>query len=98
MSVGTSTLPVAPALHSSRTMHDYRRVLFTSLAVLVIVSLPSPVYAGAPTEALRQTVDQVIKIMADPALADKSDARRTQIRKVAENIFDYPETARRALG
>lgn len=98
MSVGALTLPVAPALQSFRTMHDYRRVLITSLAVLVIVSLPSAVYAGAPTEALKQTVDQVIKIMADPALADKPDVRRTQIRKVAENIFDYQDTARRALG
>lgn len=79
-------------------MHAYRRTLITSFAVLVALSLASVARAGAPTDTLRQTVDQVIKILSDPALADKPDARRAQVRKVSENIFDYPDTARRSLG
>ncbi|MBI2199292.1 MAG: ABC transporter substrate-binding protein [Candidatus Rokubacteria bacterium] len=45
-------------------------------------------------------MDQIIRIAQDPAL--KSDARakdrRAAIREVAKTVFDFPETARRALG
>lgn len=78
-------------------MHAYQRTLVTSLAVVVLL-LPSVALAGAPTDTLKQTVDQVIKILSDPAFADKPDVRRERVRKVAETIFDYPDTARRSLG
>lgn len=79
-------------------MHALHRTLMTSLAVVVALVLPTAARAGAPTDTLKQTVDQVIKILADPALADKPDVKRAQVRKVAETIFDYPDTARRSLG
>jgi phospholipid transport system substrate-binding protein len=79
-------------------MLAYNRALMASLAVVVALALASTAVAGAPTDALRQTVDQVLKILSDSATADKPDARRSQVRKVAENIFDYPDTARRSLG
>jgi phospholipid transport system substrate-binding protein len=65
---------------------------------IVVVSFASPARAGAPTDTLKQTVDQVVKILSDPALRDKPEARRAEVRKIAERIFDYPDTARRALG
>ena len=69
-----------------------------SIVVALIVTSTLPARAGAPTDSLRQSVDQVVKILADPAIRDNADARRVQVRKVAESIFDYPETARRSLG
>lgn len=69
-----------------------------SIAVAGILSLALPAHAGAPTDSLKQSVDQVVKILSDPALRDKPEVRRVEVRKVAESIFDYPETARRALG
>src|SRR6267143_1436318 len=33
-----------------------------------------------------------------PALRDKPEQRRAEVRRIAESIFDYPDTARRALG
>ena len=79
-------------------MRIYHRTFRMSFVAALVLSLASTAVAGAPTDALRQTVDQVVKILSDPALADKPEARRAQVRKVAESIFDYPETARRALG
>ncbi len=79
-------------------MHTHRRLVLGFVVAFVVVSLVSPARAGAPTDALKQTVDQVVKILSDPARADKPDARRAEVRKVAEGIFDYPDTARRALG
>jgi phospholipid transport system substrate-binding protein len=79
-------------------MHTHRCLVFLSVVAIVVGSLVSPARAGAPTDALKQTVDQVVKMLSDPALRDKPDARRAEVRKVAESIFDYPDTARRALG
>jgi phospholipid transport system substrate-binding protein len=67
-----------------------------SLLALVVVATPA--LAGAPTDQLRQHVDKVIEVLDKPALKDKPAERRAEIRKIAENIFDYPDTARRALG
>jgi len=56
--------------------------------------------AGAPTDQLRSQVDRVLKLLEDPALQapDKARERRVAVRKVADEIFDFGETARRALG
>jgi phospholipid transport system substrate-binding protein len=79
-------------------MNIRHRPLIASIVVALVLMLVSAARAGAPTEALKQTVDRVVQILADPALRDKPDARRTEVRKVAEGIFDYPDTARRSLG
>jgi phospholipid transport system substrate-binding protein len=56
--------------------------------------------AGPPTDQLRSQVDRVLKLLEDPALQapDKARERRVAVRKVADEIFDFGETARRALG
>ena len=68
-------------------------------AALACLSSP-PAWAGAPTEQLKASVDQVVKILEDPTLKQESRAaeRRTAIRREAEALFDFSETARRALG
>jgi phospholipid transport system substrate-binding protein len=91
VAAGTGVAPVFD-------MHTHRRLVLLSVVALVVVSLVSPASAGAPTDTLKQAVDQVVKILTDPALRDKPDARRAEVRKIAESIFDYPDTARRALG
>jgi phospholipid transport system substrate-binding protein len=82
-------------------MHLQRRShvsLVGAVVLALIVSFTVPARAGAPTDSLKQSVDQVVKILADPALREKPEARHDQVRKVAESIFDYPDTARRSLG
>jgi phospholipid transport system substrate-binding protein len=53
--------------------------------------------AGAPTEQLRAQVDRVLKLLEDKA-PEKAKERRTAVRKVADDIFDFAETAKRSLG
>jgi phospholipid transport system substrate-binding protein len=74
-----------------------RTVAFGSLLALV-VAIASPAVAGAPTDQIRQRVDEVIRVLDDPALKSKPAERHAAVRKIAEEIFDYPDTARRALG
>jgi len=52
--------------------------------------------AGAPTEEVRRYTDQVQQILDDRTI--KSADKRAAVRKVAEQVFDLRETARRALG
>jgi phospholipid transport system substrate-binding protein len=65
-------------------------------AVLAILAVTVPAWAGAPTDQVRQYTDQVQKILEDPAL--RSADKRAAVRKVAIEIFDVNETAKRALG
>jgi phospholipid transport system substrate-binding protein len=72
-----------------------------ALAVAVLVFAPaSAALAGEPTEQLRRQVDAVLKTLQSPELQkeSKTDERRVAIRKIAEQIFDFEETAKRSLG
>jgi phospholipid transport system substrate-binding protein len=49
---------------------------------------------------LKAVVDRVLQILQEPALKGEAKAaqRRAALRKAAEDIFDFPEMARRAMG
>ncbi|HLC41129.1 MAG TPA: ABC transporter substrate-binding protein [Methylomirabilota bacterium] len=68
----------------------------TLLALAIVASVVAPVWAGAPTDQLREYSDQVLKALDDSTL--KPQDRRAAVRKIAIEIFDVSETARRALG
>jgi phospholipid transport system substrate-binding protein len=75
------------------------RQLCLILAGLLALCLPRAAWAGAPTDQLKAHIDQVIKILEQPEL--KVDGlvkeRRSAVRKVANDIFDFAETAKRSL-
>ena len=74
------------------------RTLSLALTVALALMLPAvPALAGAPTDQLRTQVDQVVRVLDDPALK-ASTARRDAVRKIAGEVFDYNEMAKRALG
>jgi phospholipid transport system substrate-binding protein len=79
---------------------DRLRGLLAALVAVVLVMPMSHAWAGPPTDQLRQYTDHVIKILEDPAYktGDKRFEQRAAVRKVAIEIFDVGETARRALG
>jgi len=72
------------------------------VAVVVVAGLLAggPVEAGAPTDQLRGAADRVVKLLQDPELGKpgKAAERRKQLRAVADEIFDWQEAAKRALG
>jgi phospholipid transport system substrate-binding protein len=79
-----------------------RLVSHLSLVVLggLAVWAPAPARAGAPTDQLKASVEQIVKVLEDPALraGARAQERRAAIRKEAEGVFDFTETAKRALG
>ena len=76
----------------------------TALGIAVVLTLVMAAgrqaWAGAPTEQLRTQIDRVIKVLEDPEMAKEARMveRRTMIRRVANDIFDFSETTRRSLG
>lgn len=56
--------------------------------------------AAEPTEQLKQTVDKVINILKDKELKkpEKTKERRSAIRKIIDERFDFEEMAKRSLG
>jgi phospholipid transport system substrate-binding protein len=52
-----------------------------------------------PTEQLKGAIDRVLVVLEDPALKapPRAAERRREIRRIAEEIFDFEETARRAM-
>jgi phospholipid transport system substrate-binding protein len=80
-------------------MRHHARVIWTLILLFALSSVPGA-WAGPPTDQLRDGVDRVIKILRDPALAgDKQvDQRRAAISKVAGDLFDFGEMAKRSMG
>ena len=65
---------------------------------LLVLAGAAPVGAASPTETVQAYTEAVIKVLEDPALKDQTQERREAVRKVAIEVFDVEETARRALG
>jgi phospholipid transport system substrate-binding protein len=77
-----------------------RALIRAALALLFIVAPASPVWAGAPTEELRGYVDRAVAVLEDPDLkpAARNAERRRAMRVIADEGFDFRQSARRALG
>lgn len=58
----------------------------------------SSVWAGPPTEQLRSTVDEVIRILSDQSLKQQQQRRRELLRQVINKRFSYEDMARYSLG
>ena len=70
------------------------------LGLLLGPWLASPARAGAPLEQLRTQIDRVLKILDDAEMKKdgRGKDRRLAVRKIADDIFDFQETAKRSLG
>jgi phospholipid transport system substrate-binding protein len=66
------------------------------LALALCLAWAPAAFAGqSPTEQLREYTDQVSKVLDDATL--RSQDRRAAVRKIAHEVFDVGETAKRAL-
>lgn len=71
------------------------------VAAIVMIGLAADLtYAGEPTEAIRGTIDEVLRILGDKQLKEPSKAneRRQLLETVVGERFDYQEMSRRSLG
>lgn len=73
---------------------------FVAVVAVLLLGGVSSAVAGVPTDTVRDYTDAVVRVLEDPALKveDRRAERRAAVRKIAIDIFDVQETARRALG
>ena len=70
------------------------------LAGALVVGMSSaPAAAGVPTDQLKGAVERVLKTLDDPALKGEArlPERRLAVRKIANEIFDFGEIAKRSM-
>ena len=74
----------------------YRALVLAGLFVLFV----APAWAVTPTEQLKGSIEKIIPNLEDPSLKGdgKTKERRAAIRQVANEIFDFAESAKRCLG
>jgi phospholipid transport system substrate-binding protein len=76
------------------------RVMAVTASLATIVLGAAPARAGVPSDQLKAQVDRVVRVLDDAELRNSARAmeRRAAIRRIANETFDFTETARRALG
>jgi phospholipid transport system substrate-binding protein len=92
----------APRLVVRRRARSAARAWAPALATvasLLLVVAPA-LAAGTPTDAVREQVQRVIRVLEDPALRGEARAaeRRAAIHQVAGELFDFSEITRRVVG
>ena len=67
--------------------------------ILILMGMVDLALAGPPTEAVKGTVDQVIRYLSDPALKapGQKQRRRQLVKQTVDRRFDYEEMAKRSL-
>lgn len=70
-----------------------KRFLLILAASIFMVS----VACASPTEDVKKTVDEVVRIVADKQMKKNEVKRRNALKKTISVIFDYSEMAKRSL-
>jgi len=81
-------------------MMRHRRRAVVAVALVMTLFLAREGWAGPPTELLRSQIDRVVRTLDEPELKKEGKVRerRAAVRRIAEDIFDFTETAKRSLG
>src|SRR5437867_395014 len=81
---------------------NWGRVASGMVCVLLLLGgvAVQPAVAGGATEAMKSTIDEVLKIVQDKELKQpgRVEERRQRLEQIVGDRFDYPEMSRRSLG
>jgi phospholipid transport system substrate-binding protein len=74
--------------------------LLTGFILLVLVTIPFHVRAGVPLDTVERHVNEVLKVLRDPALQGEAnkEAKQEKIEAIADEMFDYVALSRLTLG
>jgi phospholipid transport system substrate-binding protein len=68
------------------------------LLLLTVAIFTSSVAFATPTDDLKRTVDEVVRIVADKEMKKNEVKRRQALKRTISTIFDYSEMAKRSMG
>jgi len=74
--------------------------LLVGFILLVLVIIPLHVRAGVPFDTVKGHVNEVLKVLRDPALQGEAneEAKQEKIEAIADEMFDYVALSRLTLG
>ena len=80
-------------------MNGLRMGAMVLAGALVVGVSAAPTAAGVPTDQLKGAVERVLRTLDDPALKGEARLadRRVAVRKIANEIFDFSEIAKRSM-
>ena len=84
-----------------QTEQAMRRPKWPAVALgMLIFMTPSSSFAGPASDQLKQSVEKIQTILADPALKGdaKTASRRQKLKEIVSERFDFNEMAKRSLG
>ncbi len=73
-------------------------MLQRTILILLALCFAATQALATPTDDVRTTVDQVIRIVSDKNLKHNDHKRRQELKKSISMVFDYSEMAKRSLG
>jgi len=82
-------------------MKHKKKIFSVFVAVFIMISVTSTcLWAGEAGDLVKQTIDNGLSVLKDPALAgkDKTPERRKRLWEEIKSIFNMEEMAKRALG
>jgi phospholipid transport system substrate-binding protein len=74
-----------------------RILMNVTAAMLLCLAATTGAWALTPTETVKSRVDEALQSLGQSA-SGSVEARRVEIRRVADSLFDFTEMSRRALG
>lgn len=79
---------------------NMRSFLLLAVCLSLLAAFPLNSFGGEPTDQIKQTIDNVIKILNNKELKrpEKKQERKAEIRAAVEKRFDFAEMAKRSLG
>ena len=73
--------------------------MFKRVITLLTIAIFSATWAcAAPTDEVKKTVDEVVRIIASKEMKQHEQKRRQALKKTISLVFDYSEMAKRSLG
>jgi len=69
------------------------------ITLIIYLAFPVWAYAGAPLEAVKRNVNEVLDVLRDPSLKTESakKVKKEKIQAIAEQMFDFAELSKRTL-
>jgi phospholipid transport system substrate-binding protein len=90
---------MASATKAIRGMRSAGRLVGAAVALGLLWSAAPALAGGAATEAIRGTINEVLRILSDPAMKkpERAQERRRLLEKIVGDRFSYDEMAKRTL-
>jgi len=80
------------------SLRKIKQFFANGIIFLVILGWIVPVWAGMPTEQIKEKTDEIKNILNDPAFQDKKEERKELITHIIDGMVDWQEATKRALG